>query len=281
MAAFSWDKIKIKTDNGEEKEGIEPIIISASRSTDIPAWYAEWFINRLNKGYVKWINPFNQQPQYVSFDKTRVVVFWSKNPKPLIPYLDELDKRGINYYFQFTVNDYEDDGLEPRVPPLKERITNFRELSKKIGKEKVIWRFDPLILTDRITVEKLLEKINRVGSEIPNCTEKLVISFADIGIYTKVQRNLEKTGIRYREFDAGSMKKIAEGIQEMNKEWGLKISTCAEKVDLVKYSIEPNRCIDDGLMRRLFSEDKELMKFLGDEQYTLDGKKSNVLKDKG
>ncbi|ODS38614.1 MAG: hypothetical protein A7315_12110 [Candidatus Altiarchaeales archaeon WOR_SM1_79] len=288
MVAFSWDKTTIKTDNGEEKEGIAPVIISASRSTDIPAWHAKWFINRLNKGYVKWINPFNQQPQYVSFDKTRAVVFWSKNPEPLIPYLDEVKERGINYYFQFTVNDYEDEKLEPNVPSLEERIATFKELSNRIGKEKVIWRFDPLILTDNITVEKLLEKIYRVGCEIHDYTEKLVISFADIGIYTKVQRNLKKAGIGYREFREESMKKIAEGIQEINKEWGLEVSTCAEKVDLSKYNIEHNKCIDDDLMVKIFNKDKELMEFLGAEpvnnlmgekKYVL--KKGKNLKDKG
>jgi len=296
MAAFSWDKTTIKTDNGEEKEGIAPVIISASRSTDIPAFYAEWFINRLNKGYVKWINPFNRQPQYVSFEKTRAIVFWSKNPNPIIPYLGEVHNRGINYYFQFTVNDYESDGFELRVPSLEKRIATFKELSNKIGKEKVIWRFDPLILTDNIPVEKLLEKIYRVGSEIHNYTEKLVISFADIRTYAKVQRNLKKAGIRYREFDEGGMRKIAEGIQKINKEWGLEISTCAEKVNLREYNIKHNKCIDDELMIRLFNKDKKLMTFLlGEEndegvQTTLSSHISNSknkktkkidLKDKG
>ena len=107
------DKVKILRDTGEIVDGIAPVIISASRSTDIPAFYAKWFINRLEKGYCTWYNPFNQQPMYISFKRTKVVVFWTKNPRPIMGYLQELDKRGIHYYFQYTLNDYETEGFEP------------------------------------------------------------------------------------------------------------------------------------------------------------------------
>ena len=153
------NKITIKTDSCESVEAVAPIIISASRSTDIPAFYAKWFLNRLEKGYCVWYNPFNRQKMYISFKRCKVVVFWTKNPKPIIPYLSELDKRGIHYYFQITLNDYEREGFEPNVPPLKERIETFKQLSKLIGKEKVIWRFDPLILTSELTSRKLLNRI--------------------------------------------------------------------------------------------------------------------------
>ena len=107
------DKVSIHISNGEAISASAPIIISASRSTDIPAFYAEWFIKRLREGYVVWKNPFNQQPMYISFKNTKVIVFWTKNPKPLIPYLHELDEKGIHYYFQFTLNDYVAEGFEP------------------------------------------------------------------------------------------------------------------------------------------------------------------------
>ena len=116
------NKLTIITQSGQTIEALAPVIISASRSTDIPAFYAKWFINRLRAGYCVWYNPFNQKPTYVSFANCKVVVFWTKNPKPLIPYLHELDERGIHYYFQFTVNDYEAEGFEPNVRPLTERI---------------------------------------------------------------------------------------------------------------------------------------------------------------
>ena len=89
------DRVLITTDSAEQVEALAPVIISASRSTDIPAFYAKWFFNRLAKGYCTWYNPFNQQKMYISFRNCRVVVFWTKNPQPILPYLHELDKRNI------------------------------------------------------------------------------------------------------------------------------------------------------------------------------------------
>src|SRR6056297_2488311 len=143
MAFKSWDKTTINTKSGK-KEGVAPVIISASRSTDIPAFYAEWFMKRLDEGYCKWVNPFNKRPQYVSFEKARAIVFWIKKARPMFKYLKNLDSKNINYYFTFTVNDYEAEGLEPKVPSLESRIETFKKLFKNIGKKRVIWRFDPL-----------------------------------------------------------------------------------------------------------------------------------------
>lgn len=285
MVFKSWDKVNIKTVKGE-KAGIAPIIISASRSTDIPAFYSEWFFNRLDEGYVKWINPFNRKPQYVSFENARVIVFWTKNAKLMIDKLGELDKRKINYYFQYTLNDYEKEGFEKNVPALEYRIETFKELSEKIGKRKVIWRFDPLILTESLDVDDLLGKIKKVGDEIHSFTEKLVFSFADISVYSRVSRNLKKQGIKYIEFDADNMKKIAEGLNDINKNWGLEIETCSEEVDLTDYNVKKNKCIDDESMINQFSEDKILMDFLGCSSTQLSlfdqkSKKKNNLKDKG
>ena len=274
-------KYKITTDDGDIVEAIQPVVISASRSTDIPAFYAEWFINRLLRGYVKWINPFNQKPLYVSFAKTRCIVFWSKNPKPLIPFLSELDARGINYYFQFTVNDYEREKLEPNVPPLSQRIETFRQLSERIGKKRVIWRFDPLILTEDLSVNQLLDKVSRVAEKIYPFTERLVFSFADISSYKKVCNTLKRENIQYKEFAPELMLKIAEGIHRLNKNWGLTITTCAETINLEAYGIERNRCIDDRLMIELFKHDFELMRFLKYEENLFSENSVPYLKDKG
>ncbi len=262
MIFKGWEKVQIETDEKNIVEGIAPVIISASRSTDIPAFHSKWFISRLNKGYVKWRNPFNRVPQYVSFEKTRVIVFWTKNAEPILPFLKEIDNKGINYYFQFTLNDYENEGFEPYVPKLDERIATFKKLSEMIGKEKVIWRFDPLILTDKIGVEQLLNKIEKIGNIIHDYTNKLVISFADIEPYAKVKRNLTATDIKYRDFDKNSMEQISEGIQKINEKWGLEIATCAESLSFDKYKIKHNKCIDDNLMIKLFGNDKVLMDVL-------------------
>jgi len=251
-----------------------PIIISASRSTDIPAFYAKWFINRLAAGYCVWYNPFNQKPMRISFDKTKVVVFWTKNPEPLIEYLPELDKRGIRYYFQFTLNDYEAEGLEPNVPALEQRIETFKRLSTLIGKERVIWRFDPLVLTETLTPRKLLTKIFHIGNKIKGYTDKLVFSFIDVRAHRKVQNNLvketsffTKENVETAEPTGKLQEELVEGLAKLREHWksegwNLELATCGEEVDLEKYDIKHNRCIDGELMERIFSDDKELVYYL-------------------
>lgn len=246
---------------------VNPIIISASRATDIPKWYSDWFINRLKIGHIIWINPFNQNyRQKVTFRDVQVMVFWSKDPEPLIKYLDFIDSLNIGYYFQYTLNDYEKEGLEPNLPSLDLRIKTFIRLSKKIGKEKVIWRFDPLILSNSLSVQDLLSRIEKIGNEVNEYTEKLVISFVDINQYNLVKQRLHKMDPSYREFTSKEKHELIKGLCILNKKWGLTIATCCEdwtpEVPFSKYQIEQNRCIDDVLLMRLFPEKDKLMKFL-------------------
>jgi DNA repair photolyase len=276
-----WDKINIVSDDGEEVSAMAPVIISASRSTDIPAFFSDWFMNRLKKGYVTWVNPFNQRPSHVSFAKTRVIVFWTKNPAPILKRLDELDGFGLNYYFQFTLNDYENENFEPNVPPLEARIKTFQELSNRLGAERVIWRFDPLLLTDSLTVPVLLEKIKRVGDQLHPYTRKLVFSFADISVYKKVQNNLRRSAVNCREFSESEMREFAKELKVLNRDWGLALATCGEDVDLQAFGVQPNRCVDDELMIKLFKNDFQLMNFLGYEENLFGTVKRPDLKDKG
>jgi len=260
---MNWDKTKLTKINGEVVDAQAPIIISASRSTDIPAFYSDWFVQRIKEGYVKWKNPFNGVPLYVSFKNTRLIVFWTKNPKPILQHLDFLDKNIHNYYFQYTLNDYDIEKLEPNVPPVQSRIETFIELSERIGKDRVIWRFDPLILTDKIGIEELLKKVENIGNQLKNHTNKMVFSFADIKLYKKVQNNLRKNLINYQEFNESRMHEFALGLQQLNKSWNFEIGTCAEEIPLENYGIIHNKCVDDDLIIKLFSQDKKLMNFLG------------------
>jgi DNA repair photolyase len=259
---MSWTKINIIDDNGEPVKAQAPVIISASRSTDIPAFYADWLIHRIEKGYIKWKNPFNGVILYVAFAKARLFVFWSKNPKPMLKYLNYLDDKNFNYYFQFTLNDYDNEKLEPRVPEVQSRIETFQQLSERIGKEKVIWRFDPLILTDKIGIDELLRKIESIGSQLKGYTQKLVFSFVDIKSYKKVERNLKKSSILYEEFNERTMNEFAAGLQQLNENWHFELATCAEQIPLEQYGIVHNKCIDDDLIVKLFSHDKALMDFI-------------------
>lgn len=262
------NKVIIICENGKQVEAHGPVIVSASRSTDIPGFYSDWFLHRLKMGYSAWTNPFNGVRSYVSYKNMRLIVFWSKNPKHLLDadgLLDYLSMKGINCYVQFTLNDYAEEKLECGVPSVDDRIITFKELVNKLGFGKVIWRFDPLILTDKISVEDLLRKVKNIGDQLKGYTEKLVFSFADIAAYRKVKANLEQNQIKYREFQETDMINFAAGLQQLNKEWGYTLATCGEKIDIKQYGIVHNKCVDDDLMIKYFSDDQKLMNYLGVE----------------
>lgn len=271
---MSNEKIYIKNADGAVVEAMAPVILSASRSTDIPAFFSKWFFNRLEKGYCTWINPFNQQKQYISFSKCKVIVFWTKNPEPIIPHLHILDKLGIHYYFQVTINDYDKEGLEPNLPPIQTRIETFKKLSYLIGPDRIIWRFDPILICSAISPRSILTKVWHIGNQLKGYTRKLVFSFVDIKAYRKVQNNLiketslfTKDSVEYGEGTDTQRQEIIEGLCKLrdiweNDGWDLTMATCAESLDLEKYGIQHNRCIDGDLMEKVFGADKELVYYL-------------------
>ncbi len=266
-----WEKVSLRAEDGIEKEATAPVIISASRATDLPAFYSDWFVDRLRQGYLVKRYPRNQKrTEHISFFNTRLIVFWTKNPEPIFKHLDEIERMGIGYYFQYTLNDYKGDDLEPNVPSLKEGIDYFKTLAKRIGKERVIWRFDPLILTDVLTKENLAEKVHGIMSQLSGSTEKLVISFMKADKHKKVVKNLNKAGLKYRDFSKDDIDCLASYLGKMGKEFGVEVAACAEELDLSLYGIAPNKCIDDGLIRRVFSHDDVLMEFIGDGKGLMD-----------
>lgn len=259
----TWAKQKLPRENGELADMQVPVLVSVSRSTDIPAFYADWFFYRIDKaGYSAWTNPFNGVKSYVSYKDTRFIVFWSKNPKPLLRYLPILKQRGIGCYIQYSVNDYEKEGLEKHVPPLKQRIETFKQLTYALGKGHVIWRFDPLVLTDNINIDKLLDKVENIGNQLLGYTEKLVFSFADILSYRKVQANLQKANINYVDWQEEQMREFARRLSVLNQKWGYELATCGEKIDLTEFGVRKNHCIDDELIIKLAYDDKILMDYL-------------------
>ena len=244
-------------------DAIAPVIVSASRSTDIPALYGDWFIERLKRGYVTWKSPFDGRIVPISFINTRVFVFWSKNPRPFFSSLADLTRDGQQCLFLFTLNDYTREDLEPGIPSLEERIRTFSELSSLIGQGRLTWRFDPLLLSDSVTIDELLERIGSIGDQIARFTERLVISFIDIARYPRVQRNLAKcehSGIR--EFSAVEMRQFASGLSQLNEDWGLEILACGEGSDLTEFGIAHGACISFDQLAREFSSDQYLMDFL-------------------
>ncbi len=265
---MAWDKGTLILEDGRTVDAQMPVIVSASRSTDIPAFYSDWFFHRLKVGYSAWTNPFNPKNKiYVSYEKTKFIIFWSKNPRPLLKHLDELKEKGIGCYIQYTLNDYENERLEKAVRPLTERIETFKLLVDKLGKGSVVWRFDPLILTQTIGVDDLLRKIEYIGDSLFGYTEKLVFSFADIASYRKVKTNLEKNNIPYIEWDDTTMLEFASKLSELNMKWNYELATCGEKIDISQFGIKHNHCVDDRLIIRFGYQSEALMDFLGVENY--------------
>ena len=238
------------------------MILSVSRRTDIPAFFSEWFFNRIKAGEVYVPGPRNEHVISrfdITPDVTDCIVFWSKNPAPMLAHLDELDRLIPNYYFQFTLNDYDAERIEPHVPPVSARVETFRQLSERLGCDRVVWRFDPLILTDKLGVKDLLEKVKRLGDQIAPLTSRLVFSFIDIAAYKKVAANMERGGVQAREFTPDEMEEMAAGIGSLVKEWGITAGTCGELRDLDRYGIEHNRCVDDRLIMKCFHHDHALI----------------------
>lgn len=251
---MKWPETRIDTPDGPQR-AIAPLVISASRATDIPGCHAQWFLNRLRAGYCLWQNPFNAaQRQYISFEKCAAIVFWSKNPRPLLPHLAEIEARGFQFYFQYTLNDYAQEGIEPGLPPLSERIATFRELAERIGRHRVIWRFDPILMGPDLGVENILARVRQLAAALAPHTEKLVFSFLDM--YQKTRRNLKNLDPRLRAPTEDEAYQIAAGMAEMNAALPrpLALAACAEHLDLQRFGVEKNRCIDAGLLYRLCPE---------------------------
>jgi len=235
------------------------MIISASRRTDIPALYSKWFVNRIRAGWCLVPNPMNaNQVSRVSLrpEDVDVIVFWSKNPAPLMPYLEELDEKGFRYYFQFTVNNYPRT-LEPNIPSLDKRLSTFRELSHQVTPLRVIWRYDPIIISNLTAVESHIENFSRISGELKGVTRRVMVSIVDF--YKKTDKRLLQLE-KEEGFSFIRGEKLLKEVTCLMKELSIiaskneiEIFTCAEDTDYSQLGITPGRCIDTELMLKCWS----------------------------
>jgi DNA repair photolyase len=223
------------------------MIISASRRTDIPAYYAEWFINRINKRYLFVRNPVNPclvSKINLSPDVIDCIVFWSKNPKPMLNSFSAIKE--YSYYFQFTLNPYDND-IEINLPSKKEIITVFKKLSDKISPQKIIWRYDPVLINNKYTIAYHIEKFNWLAYQLKGYTKKVIFSFIDF--YKKNSANIKTANIKNPAVEEKNI--IAANFSHAAKENSLVIETCAEDIDFSKYNIAHAKCIDDKLIEKI------------------------------
>lgn len=219
------------------------MILSVSRRCDIPAFFGEWFINRLKEGFVCVRNPYNRgSVSKVLLDPQKVdcIIFWTKNAAPFLQYLPQIDKRGYRYYFQFTITPY-DSSIEKNIGNKEDIIQTFRALSQQIGKERVIWRYDPILLTSEISSNWHIAKFREMCEKLSGYSEKVVISFLDE--YKKLDR------AKYRAPNQEEMLAVGTAFAEIAHEYGLRIQTCAEAVCIS--GVEKGACIDKSLIERI------------------------------
>lgn len=233
-------------------------IISASRRTDIPAFYSEWFMNRIRAGWCQVPNPLNyNQLSYVSLkpEDVAAIVFWSKNPKPMLKHLHELDDRGLRYYFQFAVNDYPSI-LEPNTPSLHTRLETFHEISNHVSPLRVIWRYDPIIISNYTPPDFHRDKFSAIAAILKGYTKRVMVSLVDY--YKKTNHRLselEKKGYQFDREAAHSrvVWNLLKNLSSIAKSNEMEIFTCAEERDFSGAGIYPGRCIDGELLFRLWA----------------------------
>ncbi|MHB1461679.1 MAG: DUF1848 domain-containing protein [Armatimonadota bacterium] len=227
------------------------MIISASRRTDIPAFFMEEFMQQLRQGSCISVNPFNPaQQRVVSLlpEDVDAIVFWTKNPKPMLPYIDELS-RHYRFYVQFTLNGY-GETVEPKVPSMLDVVQSFTELSRQIGPGRCVWRYDPILFTDHFSPEwhrwHFLELAARLESYTYRCTVSLLDSS-----YRGAARRMKALGdiIPFDVAD-GSHTGLLRHIADTCCEAGMSVQSCASLLDLTPYGIPAGKCIDEELLSR-------------------------------
>ena len=224
------------------------MIISASRRTDIPSYYSEWLVNRLKEKYVLVRNPMNiHQVSKIDLspDVVDAIVFWTKNPTPMLPYLEQI--KDYTYYFQFTLSAYGPD-VERNLPSKnKIIIPTFQQLSKEIGKEKVIWRYDPIFFNVQYSMEYHCKYFEVLASKLGDYTEKCTVSFMDM--YRNTERNVKTLSIVKDTYEM--QVELLQRFVEIAKEHGLYIDTCAEVGDFHNIGVEHAHCIDRERIERI------------------------------
>lgn len=241
------------------------MIISASRRTDIPAFYSNWFINRMREGFLLTRNPFNaHQIKRVSLkpEDVEAVVFWTRNPSKLMGFLPEMEAHGYRYYFQYTITGYPRT-VEKSVPSPHRAIETFIKLSQQIGPDRVVWRYDPILLSNLLPLDEHKRLFSKIAGMLAGKTSRVVISFADF--YKKTEKNLKHVeGLICSDITQHheQLIELSAYMAKIALSNGMEIKSCAEAVDVRSAGILPGKCIDDELIRDVFG-------------LTLDGKKDS------
>lgn len=223
-------------------------VISASRRTDIPAFYSKWFIDKVRKGFCKVANPYNpSQIKEVSLRPEHVaaVVFWTRDARPIRPFLGELDEMGLNYYFLYTITGYP-RSFEPGLPSPEESIDDFLALGDSIGPEKVVWRYDPVIISSELHTDFHVHNFGRLAHRLSTGTKNVIITF--VRMYRHIVAGLEAKGSEH--LSLHELRALEGRFQTIASEAGIEVKRCGKRDSFT--TAAEGKCIDEKLLKRLF-----------------------------
>jgi hypothetical protein len=233
---------------------VPPKIISVSRRTDIPAFYGSWFMNRLSEGYAGFINPYNKQPHKVSLSRKDVIafIFWTKNVTPFLESLNVIERNDYPFYLHYTITSY-NELLEPSVPALQDSIASAALFAERFGKERLIWRYDPIIISQNTPVEYHVEQFSRIAKILGRYTSSCHTGF--LNHYKKVTVSLTDLNKRYGfqviDQSPSEQANLLSQLAETANSHGIALHCCSEPADSLAM-VKRGSCIDLERIHRLF-----------------------------
>ena len=230
------------------------MILNTGLRTDIPGFFSEWFYNRIEDGFVYVRNPYAKNQIYsyrLDPELIDCIIFCTKNPKPMFENLEKIDK--FNQYWHITITPYEKE-IEPNVPPMNDVLESFKYLSKKLGKENVTLRYDPIFINEKYTLEKHIESFEYIINSLSGYTTEAIISFIDL--YEKTKRNFPKA----IEVTKDERLKLGKEFAQIGKKNNITIKTCVEGSELDKFGIDSSGCMTKEVIERAINKNLNIPK---------------------
>lgn len=224
------------------------MIINLGSRTDIPAFFSEWFYNRVDEGFVCVRNPYYQEQvtKYILDPKVvDCLVFCTKNPQPMLDKLDKISEFGQLWFV--TITPYGKD-IEPYVPDVNDVLDSFKKLSDAVGAEKIIWRYDPIFVNEGYSIERHIEEFSNMAQKLNGYTQECIISFIDL--YEKTKKNFK--GVRAVKLFEKEF--LAQNFSDIAFRNNMKLKTCAEGVEFAKYGIDIDGCITKKVIERAIAK---------------------------
>ncbi|MGI5893625.1 MAG: DUF1848 domain-containing protein [Candidatus Merdivicinus sp.] len=221
------------------------MIISASRRTDIPAFYGEWMYQRLQEGRVHVPNPYRpHQVREILFSPESIdcIVFWTKNLLPFLSYLPEISRMGYSFYFQHTLTPYGTD-LEPGIAEKRKILDGMRRFGEHYGSDALVWRYDPILLNSEWKISRHIDAFGQLCRAMQETVGRCVISFLDLYPGRMKTRS-------FREITPEEMEILAREFGKIAAEYRIPLYTCAEAGDYTAYGIQHSSCIDPELAEK-------------------------------